>query len=135
MKKYALSDEMREVFGIVYKLDPMISKLCTDALDEIAKTQNIKVPDIFYRMKIVKASRSKYDAIVFEVPNAENECDCNYVAIIRTKDRIVRYFTSELYKSDNFFALGEFFKDGRQPKNIIITDISSFFKAIDSCVY
>lgn len=68
-----------------------------------------------------------YWGYIIELDDAELECECNFIALIVANGE-KRFFTSELYKSDNAFYLCEF-APGKHMSYVNVTNTLDAFEA------
>lgn len=105
-----------EYLPFLFFLNPEAFDKCMNdqiVLDNCLKTVIAKMKNDGYLVKDLNNTRTivvndeHYDAkgIIFEIPNAEYECECNYVCIVKLNGEL-KYFESEYYESGRFGLCG-----------------------------
>ena len=129
---------------------------CSFMLEAFFKTKiemeslykNESMTDLFY-MSVLRGMRSyvgfsqkyrnlptyyvknkKGKGVVFGIPDAEQECECNYVALLEWENGERTYYTSEYYAMDGGFKLCEYTLDEHYAYDIRTDSLESFLKAI-----
>lgn len=89
------------------------TKWIENILNVIKHQRHLQIEKEYYNMpfRFEERDDSKVRAIVIKIPNAKYECECNFVGIVE-KQGGIRYFTNELYVTENEFHLCEFMSNG-----------------------
>lgn len=91
----------------------LIGKMIDGTIHACKEQFGIELPRSYTRLKkyFVASSDKKTFGFIIEMPDAAEECDCNYVGLI-IKDGEKVYYTSELYKSAQTYGLCRFDENG-----------------------
>lgn len=103
LKNLFLSKDLE--FDQFYNDEEQVRKLIVTILWTSEKYMGISMPAEYVLMPVYFKENDNYKAIIFALPDASRECDCNYVAIRSDSEGKLLLITSELYVFTKSFGL------------------------------
>ena len=103
LKELFFNDKVKisEIFGD----EEAAKNLYLRALLFLKEVRKMNIPEEFTRMPVHFLDGKTRKGIVIEVPNAKNECECNFVGLIEANDGTKTYYTNEYYSGEQQFGL------------------------------
>ena len=74
-------------------------------LFEIAKTLGRKIPNGYEKLNVAFEKNDEKLAIVIELPDPKQECDCNYVGLAQKTNGNKEFYTNELFEFTQTYQL------------------------------
>ena len=93
--------------------------------------KNFRTPCPPQYLQLPVAFEEKYErkAIIISLPDAKCECDCNFVALRKSKDGKLLFISSELYEFGYTFKLCVFTEQAHYSLSKVITSYQEFVDA------
>ena len=117
----------------IYKIhgnESEVKKLVLTALLMIQRFFRLPIPDEFVNMPIHFIGAPDALGVVVEVPNAQYECECNYIGMVQAKEGKKFYYTNEYYADLNRFGLCLFTEGGHMVLRAQPQTLKEFIDAI-----
>ena len=95
----------------------------------IAQRSHVAFPPQYIDLPVHFEENEDHKAIILEVPDAMSECDCNYVALRRSKDGKLLFISSELYSFRQIFKLCVYTEKAHYSLSTKITSYRDFVDA------
>lgn len=104
MRDYFYNDIPRFI-DVYYGKDERIHKAFLVGLNIIHQAKRLRIPESFLSMPVDFIEKDGTRFIVVSIPEARQECECNYIALVETAEQHKRYYTSEYYAHSKEFGL------------------------------
>ena len=95
----------------------------------MVKNYRTPCPPQYLSLPVGFEEKGDHKAIVISLPDAKSECDCNYVALRKSKDGKLLFIASELYGFSYTFKLCVFSEQAHYSLSKVITSYQDFVDA------
>ena len=94
---YALCDE-----------PPLAKIFISTAVSLTERHSRLPIPKAYEDLPIKGIENGKFRGIVVELPDAQYECECKFVALLDSQDGERKYYTGEYYQAEKKFGVCSF---------------------------